>query len=113
MPPLRDRREDIPILARHFMERYTRRYNLTEKKLSDSLVEDLMNQEWRGNVRELDNNIHRGVILSGDNEIIDKEHIDNPLFSNIHAEQGREVLSGLPLMPIEDMAAVLINKMLV
>src|SRR5690625_7764502 len=102
MPPLRDRRYDIPSLARHFMVRYTRRYNLTEKKLSDSLVEDLMNQEWRGNVRELDNNIHRGVILSGDNEIIDKEHIDNPLFSNIDADQSREVLSDLPLMSIEE-----------
>jgi len=112
IPPLRDRREDIPILARHFMVRYTRRYNLTEKKLSDSLVEDLMNQEWRGNVRELDNNIHRGVILSGDNEIIDKEHIDNPLFSNIDADQSREVLSDLPLMSIEDMELQLIKKTL-
>ncbi|MCC5913837.1 MAG: sigma-54-dependent Fis family transcriptional regulator [Balneolaceae bacterium] len=112
IPPLRERKEDIPLLARHFADLYAKRYDLGEKKLSDDLIEYLMRQEWRGNVRELDNMIHRGVILSQDTEEVTPEHIDNQLFSNVDEELTREVLSDLPLMSIEDMELQLIKKTL-
>jgi len=112
IPPLRYRKGDIPLLAQHFKERYARLYGLGEKKISDELMDYLMKQEWRGNVRELDNKIQRGVILSGDETEITIEHIDNQLFSNVDDELSREVLSDMPLMSIEDMELHMIKKTL-
>jgi len=112
IPPLRYRKGDIPLLANHFVERYSSRYDLGEKKISDELMDYLLQQEWRGNVRELDNKIHRGVILSHDESEITTEHIDNQLFSNVDDELSREVLSDMPLMSIEDMELHMIKKTL-
>lgn len=112
IPPLRNRRGDIPLLANHFAERYAACYNLGEKVISDELMDYLLKQEWRGNVRELDNKIQRGVILSHDSREIKIEHIDNQLFSNVDEEVSREVLTDLPLMSIEDMELHLIKKTL-
>lgn len=112
IPPLRFRKGDIPILANHFVDRYANRYELGEKTISEDLMEYLMKQEWRGNVRELDNKIHRGVILSHDSSEITVEHIDNQLFSNVDDELSREVLSDMPLMSIEDMELHMIKKTL-
>jgi DNA-binding NtrC family response regulator len=112
IPPLRHRREDIPLLANHFVQEYTRKYGLEEKKLSNELINHLMTQEWRGNVRELNNKIHRGVILSQDSVEIKPEHIENQLFSNVDENLSNEVLTDLPLMAIEDMELHLIKKAL-
>lgn len=112
IPPLRYRKGDIPLLAQHFVERYAKQYDLGKKKIGDELMDYLMKQEWRGNVRELDNKIQRGVILSGDDTEIKIEHIDNHLFSNVDDELSREVLSDMPLMSIEDMELHMIKKTL-
>src|SRR6056297_67845 len=112
IPPLRHRREDIPLLANHFLQEFTRKYDLGEKKLSDELINYLMRQEWRGNVRELHNKIHRGVILSQDSVEIKPDHVENQLFSNVDENLSNEVLTDLPLMAIEDMELHLIKKAL-
>jgi len=112
IPPLRERRGDIPILARYFAGRYVNRYNLNKKAISDELMDYLMNHDWRGNVRELDNKIHRGVILSHDSSEVKLEHIENNLFSNVDEDLSQEVLTDLPLMSIEDMELQLIKKTL-
>lgn len=112
VPPLRERKGDIPLLAQHFIDRYSRRYNLPPKKPSEQLLEELMQLEWRGNVRELDNIIHRGVILSGESDLIEQEHIDNPVFTNIDPNQSKEILSDFPITSIENMELQLIRKTL-
>ncbi|MEX0594072.1 MAG: sigma-54 dependent transcriptional regulator [Balneolaceae bacterium] len=112
IPPLRERMGDIPHLARFFADRYRQRYNLPEKTLSEDVLTYLSSQEWRGNVRELDNHLHRGVILSGSKPTIDRTHIDNGLFSTLEEEITGETLNGLPLMSIEDMELQLIKKAL-
>ncbi|HBX67434.1 MAG TPA: hypothetical protein DEG32_15225, partial [Balneolaceae bacterium] len=53
IPPLRDRRGDIPLLVNHFVDYYSKKYNLESKAISKELMDYLMQQEWRGNVREL------------------------------------------------------------
>jgi DNA-binding NtrC family response regulator len=73
IPPLRERREDIPLLARYFVDKYTRALGLPEKKVSDEALQRLINYEWRGNVRELQNAIERAVALSED--AIEVEHL--------------------------------------
>ena len=110
IPSLKERKSDIPLLVNHFIELYTSKYQLNNKVICDKLLGELMNYEWRGNVRELENMIHRGVILSGNSDVIEKEHIENSLFSNLSDELGMEALSDVPLISIEEMELQLIKK---
>jgi DNA-binding NtrC family response regulator len=64
LPPLRARREDIPLLANHFLEFYANENGFEPRKLSADALRALMDYEWPGNVRELENAIERGVVLS-------------------------------------------------
>jgi transcriptional regulator with GAF, ATPase, and Fis domain len=62
-PPLRERREDIPDLARTFLEKFCRKTNTGRKELSPEALAALMQYDWPGNVRELENAIERAVVL--------------------------------------------------
>ena len=64
LPPLRARREDIPLLAQHFLDFYAKENGLAPRKLSADALRALIDYEWPGNVRELENCIERGVVLS-------------------------------------------------
>jgi formate hydrogenlyase transcriptional activator len=64
MPPLRDRREDIPMLVRHFVRKYASRMNRNIENISAETINLLTNWQWPGNVRELENFMERSVILS-------------------------------------------------
>jgi formate hydrogenlyase transcriptional activator len=64
LPPLRDRREDIPILVRHYVDKYARRMNRRIETIPSHAMEVFANYSWPGNVRELQNFIERAVILS-------------------------------------------------
>ncbi|PAU94594.1 sigma-54-dependent Fis family transcriptional regulator [Aliifodinibius salipaludis] len=112
IPPLRERRDDIPLLVNFFVDRYTEQYGLEPKEVSDELMEHLVSKKWKGNVRELENKIHRGVILSTNNDTITLDHIERNLFSKVDLEVSKEVLSDLPLISIEDMELQLIKKAL-
>jgi PAS domain S-box-containing protein/TyrR family helix-turn-helix protein len=68
VPPLRERKEDIPPLISHFLQKYNKKYNM-DKKISPQLVESLINFDWPGNIRELENTIERMVVLSFKNLI--------------------------------------------
>jgi len=63
MPPLRDRREDIPLLANHFLEKFTREVNRGVTRISRDAMDDLMLHDWPGNVRELSNALERAVVV--------------------------------------------------
>ena len=64
IPPLRERPDDIPMLAKHFIERFSRDLNKKPLSLAPSAVQDLCEYGWPGNVRELQNCIERAVILT-------------------------------------------------
>jgi DNA-binding NtrC family response regulator len=65
-PPLRDRREDIPLLAEHFIHESARRLHREPKPLPEAALRVLMTRDWPGNIRELENVIERAVILARD-----------------------------------------------
>jgi DNA-binding NtrC family response regulator len=69
LPPLRERREDIPLLAKHFVGKIAQEQNSPEKQISKETMSALINYAWQGNVRELQNAIERAFILSADDEI--------------------------------------------
>ncbi|MFP3867602.1 MAG: sigma-54-dependent transcriptional regulator [Desulfobacteraceae bacterium] len=64
LPPLRDRKEDIPLLVHSFLDKYNRRLRKQVRGISDEAMDLLMQHEWPGNVRELENIIERLVVLS-------------------------------------------------
>ncbi len=72
VPPLRDRPEEIPPLAEHFCQQYTRQYNREPMRLSPAILERFLAHSWPGNVRELENFVKRIVVL-GSEELVMRE----------------------------------------
>ena len=69
LPPLRERKEDIPVLAHHFLEKYAAENERPEIELMSEALDVMMDYDWPGNVRELENVIERAVVLSSDLKI--------------------------------------------
>jgi DNA-binding NtrC family response regulator len=90
MPALRDRREDIPLLADHFLKRYCKEFGKSTKSLSPTFMDHLLRRRWEGNVRQLENVVKRAVLLSSGNVI--EPH-----------EIGLDVESDLPCVSMDDM----------
>jgi two-component system response regulator AtoC len=70
VPPLRERKEDIPLLVDYFLNRYCKMYNREALKISPRLMEMFLNYAWQGNVRELENNVKRLIILGNEVQLI-------------------------------------------
>jgi two-component system, NtrC family, response regulator PilR len=70
VPPLRERKEDIPLLTKHFIEKYAREFNKEIRTISSYAMELLMNYAFPGNIRELENIIERGVAMETSNIIL-------------------------------------------
>lgn len=77
LPALRERPTDIALLSDHFVEKYARANGLGRRILSDAARQALLRAPWRGNVRELENTLHRAVLLS-DGEVVDVDAIALP-----------------------------------
>jgi transcriptional regulator with PAS, ATPase and Fis domain len=75
VPPLRDRREDISLLAMEFMRRLGRKHGVHIKGFTDASLRILNEHSWPGNVRELQNVVERAVIMCGDNGMLEPEHL--------------------------------------
>lgn len=89
IPPLRERKTDIPILARSMVEKFAPLYKKKLNGISDAAMELLMANELSGNVRELENLVERGVLLAPDGGMIEIDHIfsdDNCKKSGAHVD---------------------------
>ncbi len=74
LPPLRERREDIPLLAQHFLKKYALKTGKRIQGLDASAIHVLQDYPFPGNVRELENIIQRAVVLADDNEMLTADH---------------------------------------
>ena len=90
IPPLRERKEDIPLLIQHFVGKYNQILNKNVADIDHSGLEALMNYKWYGNVRELENTVERAIVLSDKNYI----HLENlPIeIQNFKEEPQPEVM---------------------
>ena len=109
IPPLRERKDDIPLLAQYFCDKYVGENDLKEKEISEGLMDYLMAQDWKGNVRELANLIQRGVLMATNDDEVTVDHVKNFLFNNIDDEIRSELMNDLPLLPIEEMELKMIR----
>lgn len=103
VPPLRDRKEDILLLANFFLDKFTKKYNKKELRLSDKSVIKLENYAWPGNVRELQHAIEKAVILSDGTELQPTDFYMRPM------ENKAAVIES---MNLEEMEKILIEKAL-
>jgi DNA-binding NtrC family response regulator len=103
IPPLRDRREDIPLLAAHFLKEYAQRYRKDVQQLEPATMQLLLSYSWPGNVRELDHAIERAVLLSAGSAI-------KPADIGLQARDGTG--SRLDEMSLEEVESLLIRKAL-
>jgi DNA-binding NtrC family response regulator len=103
LPPLRDRREDIPLLAQHFLSRLRMRYRKQVNGISAAAMQLMMQYAWPGNVRELEHTIERALLLSSGEEI-------EP--ANLSIGTARPAALSLENMSIDEMEAMLIRKVL-
>jgi len=103
LPPLRERRADIPTLAGYFLARYAERYRRTHLGLDPAALQTMMHYSWPGNVRELDHTIERAVLMARKDRI---EVVDLGLHAHPTAAQSLDEMS------LETVEAILIRKAL-
>jgi DNA-binding NtrC family response regulator len=95
IPALRERQEDIPDLADYFLEKYRQKYHKPKLILNRSLISELMNYSWPGNIRELDHCIERSVILSNDKNmklLMPNDEGSEKTVVNLNLEEMEEIL---------------------
>lgn len=95
VPPLRERREDIAFLAQQFVQRFVRKHGVRVHGFSDAAVAALNAHSWPGNVRELQNVVERAVILGGDGDLVEPEHLG---------------LAAAPVAPPQEVAPLVVGK---
>jgi DNA-binding NtrC family response regulator len=106
LPPLRERTEDIPALAAHFLGRYASRYRRQIEGFEPSALQQMLRYSWPGNVRELDHTIERGILMARGRRI---EVAD----LGLHSQRGSGgATQSLDDMSLETVEAVLIRKAL-
>ncbi len=72
LPPLRERREEIPFLCNYFLEKFNRQYNKSSPKVSENVMSLFMEYDWPGNIRELENAIKRIVVLEKEDDLFNR-----------------------------------------
>jgi DNA-binding NtrC family response regulator len=90
MPSLSRRKEDIPLLAEHFLHRFVQETNKTIDKISREAMDELMLYDWPGNVRELENAIERAVVVGKDRQIL-PEDLPILCYGPFHAPQNNSL----------------------
>ena len=75
LPPLRERKEDIPSLADHFLEKFASKRNKPAYRLTPRALDQLMQHDWPGNVRELEHEIERAITLAGEDTNISENYL--------------------------------------
>ena len=88
VPPLKERREDIPLLGHHFLQEYAKAADKSISGFSTGALQLLMSHDWPGNVRELENTIERAVLL----ETSDVLQVDNPALSSLYSTSRADPL---------------------
>jgi DNA-binding NtrC family response regulator len=104
LPPLRDRREDIPLLAAHFLAEQGRRYGRSGMRLSQWALEALMTYSWPGNVRELEHAVERALLMASGDEVTPEDLLLR--------RATREGPSRLEEMTLEEVERYLIERAL-
>jgi transcriptional regulator with PAS, ATPase and Fis domain len=109
IPPLRERRGDIPLLVMHFVEKFCQINKRDVLKISDAALARLAGKQWKGNIRELENTIERAVLISSGPELLPEHLFLEPGDSEGSSESAVSIQAG---MTVKEMEKKLITKTL-
>jgi len=112
LPLLCERTEDIPLLARYFIEKSARRYGLTSPELRDDALQALLIYSWPGNIRELQHTLERAVMLCRDNQIKGDDLILKMVAPSRTETICLPILNGLESMTLDEVEKCLIEQAL-
>jgi DNA-binding NtrC family response regulator len=101
IPPLRERRADVPLLANYFLERYSQRYRKPVKTFEPAAMQSMLEYAWPGNVRELDHAIERAVLLSSGDAV---------RVSDLSLKAPRDTTQRMEELSLEEVESLLIRK---
>ncbi len=93
IPPLKERKEDIPPLCHHFVKKFNNRFDANIRSVSPEAMDVMLNYSWPGNVRQLENVIQRGMVLTRTN-MIEREHLPDNMNSVGHGRRFDDKLDG-------------------
>jgi len=93
VPPLRERKEDIPLLARHFLRELSAHYGRNPREITDDAIDALVRYSWPGNVRELRNVIERIVIMNPTATRFDRKHLPPLVYRDGSRRSGSEFMT--------------------
>jgi len=93
VPPLRERKEDIPLLARHFLKEFSSQYGRRPREIADDAIDTLMRYSWPGNVRELRNVIERIVIMNPTTTRFERKHLPPLVYRDGSRRVGSDFLT--------------------
>ena len=82
LPPLRERRDDIPLIIDHFMRSHTKKMNKNIDGISSEVLDIMTNYDWPGNVRQLQNAVERFCVMTPENQIVDTNHLPSELITD-------------------------------
>ncbi|HUL30350.1 MAG TPA: sigma-54 dependent transcriptional regulator [Thermodesulfobacteriota bacterium] len=100
LPPLRERRDDIPFLVNFFIEKYNHKYHMKVKGISQKAMNLLTDYEWTGNVRELENTVESVLVVNGP-EVIDLQHLPQEMRDFKRRPEVIAIRIGTPLDEVE------------
>jgi DNA-binding NtrC family response regulator len=109
LPPLRDRFEDVPLLANHFLHFYNKKYNKQVSKISEAALTRMQKHNWPGNIRELQHSLERAIIMSN-SQVLQPEDF------NFNSSQSQTPIDAENVMldqfKLEEVEKILIRKVL-
>jgi two-component system response regulator HydG len=112
VPPLKERREDIPLLAEHFVEKFAKKNNRQVAGITPRCMALLINYPWPGNVRELENAIERGIILMR-GDYLDEESLPIPVHRFATNNNTPEAFATAPPGSLEEAEQLVIKNILI
>ena len=112
LPPLRDRGSDVGILAERFVEKYRALYGYGPKTLAPALVDEFLAADWPGNVRQLENMVHRGVVLSAERPVVEPGDVSHAFLSDAAPMGGGLAPRSFAVTTLDEMERAMILQAL-
>ena len=112
LPPLRARGRDVVLLAERFVEKYRALYGYGPKTLAPALVDEFLAADWPGNVRQLENMVHRGVVLSAERPVIEPGDVSHAFLDDATPISGGLAARSLAVTTLDEMERTMILQAL-
>ena len=101
IPPVRARKDDIQILVKHFIETFRKKYGFEKKTVSEEAWQVILNYEWPGNVREIENLVERAILYSGNEPELKKHHFHLQPIPSEHKSNGALEIGAVTMAEVE------------